>query len=167
MTTTYKTHTKIKKDWYLVDAKNVVLGRLATRVATILMGKHKPIYTPAYDTGDFVIVINSELVKLSGQKTSTKGYYRYSGYPGGYKEVRFTEMIKSRPDRVIREAVRKMLPKRAQGRHMLRKLKVYRGDKHPHQAQTPQKLDLNNFRKGRIWLTISGQQEDASQRAQG
>ncbi len=167
VTSTYLTEKKIPRKWFLIDAKGVILGRLATRVATLLMGKHKSIYTPFYDAGDFVIVINAEQVKLTGNKSKAKFYERYSGYPGGYKEAKHEEVSKTRPEDVIMKAVRSMLPKRALGRHMLKKLKVFKGDKHPHKAQNPQALDLNFVRKGRIWLTISGPQEGAKARQQG
>jgi large subunit ribosomal protein L13 len=163
VTSTYLTESKIPRKWFLVDAKGAALGRLATRVATILMGKHKPIYTPFYDAGDFVVVINASHVKLSGNKTKDKFYKSYSGYPGGYRETKYEDMLKTKPEEVIMRAVRHMLPKRALGRHMLKKLKVYRDDKHPHKAQKPEVLDPAFIRKGRVWLTISGQQEGVKQ----
>ncbi len=124
--------------WYLVDAADEILGRLATRIATVLMGKHKPAYTPNVDTGDFVIVINAEKVRLTGAKRTQKEYDRYSGYPGGRKVVPFEKMMALHPDRIVREAVRRMLPKSRLGRKMLSKLKVYAGADHPHQAQQPE-----------------------------
>ena len=123
--------------WYHVDASGQVLGRLATRIATVLMGKHEPRYTPFVDTGDFVVVTNAEKVRVTGSKATTMKYSRYSNYPGGYKEVPFVRMLDRHPDRILTEAVRRMLPKSNLGRKMLGKLKVYPGDMHPHQAQQP------------------------------
>jgi large subunit ribosomal protein L13 len=128
--------------WLVVDATNKVLGRLATRVAMILMGKHRPEYTPHVDTGDFVVVINAGKVKLTGRKIRQKAHQRYSKYPGGLKVLPFTERIQTNPDLIIREAVRRMLPKNKIGVHMLSKLKVYSGTDHPHQAQQPQALEI-------------------------
>ena len=167
MKSTYVGKADIKRKWFLVDAKGIILGRLATRVATILMGKHKPTFAPFYDMGDFVIVINAGQVSLSGEKASVKKYARYSGYPGGHKEIKYLDLLKKRPEDIIKNAVRSMLPKRALGRHMLKKLKVYGGDKHPHKAQNPQILDLQYIRSGRICLMRSGQQEDVKPQRQG
>jgi large subunit ribosomal protein L13 len=133
----------IVRSWYVIDAEDVVLGRLSTRVASVLRGKHKPIFTPHVDTGDFVIVINAEKVKLTGKKRETKTYYRHSGWPGGLKETTAAKVLDGPyADRVVETAVRGMLPKNSLGRQMLSKLKVYAGPKHPHQAQTPQELTL-------------------------
>jgi len=129
--------------WFVVDAEGQILGRLASRIAVILMGKHKPGYTPHVDTGDFVIVTNAEKVRLTGRKAETKQYDYYTYYMGGRKVVTFAEMMKRKPEKVIIEAVRRMLPKTKLGRHMLSKLKVYRGGGHPHAAQQPEVLELN------------------------
>jgi large subunit ribosomal protein L13 len=132
----------LERKWYVVDAQEIVLGRLSARIASILRGKHKPIYTPHTDTGDFVVVINAEKVKLTGNKLSDKIYVRYSGYPGGLKSVNARTMLAKKPEEVIRLSVRGMLPKNTLGRKMLKKLKVYSGNEHPHQAQQPQSMDL-------------------------
>jgi len=129
---------EITKQWYHVDAKDQTLGRLATRIARTLMGKNKPEYTPFLDLGDFVIVTNAELVRVTGAKMEQKIYFHYSGYPGGLKRTNLKTMVTRHPDRVIREAVRLMLPKTTLGRDMLKKLKVYAGAEHPHAAQMPQ-----------------------------
>jgi len=133
---------EITAKWYLVDAEGKVLGRLATKIATILMGKHRPEYTPHVDTGDFVIVVNAEKIHLTGKKWTNKQYDWYTGYPGGHKVISAERMRQKHPDKIIREAVRRMLPKNRLARHMLRKLKVYAGPDHPHQAQKPEKLEL-------------------------
>ncbi|MFQ5585339.1 MAG: 50S ribosomal protein L13 [Thermodesulfobacteriota bacterium] len=130
----------INKQWYLVDAKDEVLGRLATRIATVLRGKHKPTYTPFMDTGDFVVVVNAEKVKVTGKKLDDKTYYRHSQHPGGLKQIVLKDLLAKRPEDVIKKAVWGMLPKGVLGRKMFRKLKVYTGDAHPHQAQQPQPL---------------------------
>lgn len=132
---------EITKKWYLVDATDKILGRMATRVATILMGKHKPTYTPHIDTGDFVIITNASKIKLTGKKTSTKFYQRYSGY-GGRNVTPFEKMFAKHPDYVVREAVRKMLPKTKLGSHMIDKLKVYGDATHLHQSQKPEILNI-------------------------
>ncbi|MEI6308402.1 MAG: 50S ribosomal protein L13 [bacterium] len=129
---------EITKQWYHVDAKDQTLGRLATRIARTLMGKNKPEYTPFLDLGDFVIVTNAELIRVTGAKMEQKIYFHYSGYPGGLKRTTLKTMVARHPDRVIREAVRLMLPKTTLGRDMLKKLKVYAGAEHPHAAQMPQ-----------------------------
>jgi len=133
---------EVQRDWYVVDAAGKTLGRLAARIATILRGKHKVTFTPYMDVGDFVIVVNAGKVVLTGRKRQQKVYYRHSGYIGGLKEIPFERMIASHPERVIRLAVRGMLPHNRLGRAMLRKLKVYAGPEHPHQAQQPKPLDL-------------------------
>lgn len=133
---------EIAHKWHLVDMADQVLGRAATRIATILMGKHRPEYTPHVDTGDFVIVVNAEKVRVTGNKLADRTYQRYSHYPGGRKVIPMARMLEKHPDRVIREAVRRMLPRTKLGRTMLSKLKVYAGPEHPHQAQQPQKLEL-------------------------
>jgi len=132
----------IEKKWYLVDAEGKVLGRLASKIARILSGKNKPIYTPHLDVGDFVVVINAEKVRVTGGKEKKKIYYRHSGYPGGLKSWTYEELLKKDPSRIIRKAVQGMLPKNKLGRRMLKKLKVYPGPEHPHQAQKPQKIEL-------------------------
>jgi len=133
----------VKRDWYVVDAAGKVLGRLATEVARRLRGKHKPEYTPHVDTGDYVIVINAGKVQVTGQKGLAKKYYRYSGYQSGLKEINFNDLRKRKPERIIEEAVKGMLPKNPLGREMFRKLKVYAGAEHNHTAQSPKALDLN------------------------
>ncbi|PIJ60920.1 50S ribosomal protein L13 [Mesotoga sp. H07.pep.5.3] len=133
---------KIEKKWYVVDATDVPLGRLAGQIAMVLMGKNKPYYTPHLDTGDFVIVVNADKVKLTGKKLDKKKYYRYSGYPGGIKERTARQMMDKFPDRVVRLAVKRMLPKKALGEKMLKKLKVYAGPEHEHAAQKPELIEL-------------------------
>ena len=132
----------VEHKWHVMDADGLILGRLAAKIAPILMGKTKPTYTPHVDTGDFVIVVNAEKIRLSGDKAQTKEYQRYSGYPGGQKSVSFEEMLSRRPERVIELAVRRMLPKSKLGRQMLKKLKLFRGPEHDHGAQKPEKLEL-------------------------
>jgi len=131
---------EVDRRWYQVDATDQVLGRLAVRIATVLMGKHKPTYTPHVDTGDFVVVTNAHKIHLSGNKAATMVYPRYSYYPGGYKEVPYETEMEHHPERIVTEAVRRMLPKNALGHHMLKKLKVYATNDHPHQAQAPEAL---------------------------
>ena len=132
----------IKKQWYLVDAKDKVLGRLASRVAVILRGKHKAIFTPHLDTGDGVIVINAAKIRVTGRKLKQKVYQRYSGYPGGQKEVVLETMLARKPATVIRLAVQRMLPSGPLGRDLIKKLKIYADDKHAHQAQSPVVLEV-------------------------
>jgi len=132
----------ITREWYVVDAAGKTLGRLATRISQILKGKHKPIYTPSVDVGDFVIVVNADKVAVTGRKMDQKTYYRHTGYPGGIRETNLSEMIKRHPTFAITNAVKGMLPKNRLGRRMLRKLKVYAGPEHPHQAQQPDVLEL-------------------------
>ncbi|ADG87326.1 50S ribosomal protein L13 [Thermobispora bispora] len=127
----------VERRWWVIDATDVVLGRLASQVAILLRGKHKPIYAPHVDTGDFVIVVNADKVALTGNKLTQKRAYRHSGYPGGLRSVTYEELMKKRPDRVVEKAVRGMLPKNSLGRKMAKKLKVYAGPEHPHQAQKP------------------------------
>ena len=129
-----------QREWDVVDAQDYVLGRLASNIASILRGKNKPAFAPHQDLGDFVVVINAEKVKLTGRKAEQKTYFRHSGYPGGAKTVSFREMIEKHPERVIENAVRLMLPKNTLGRNMLKKLKVYAGENHPHQAQNPKSI---------------------------
>ncbi len=132
----------IDRKWVLVDADDKVLGRLAVAIARVLMGKHKPIYTPHIDCGDFVVVVNAEKIRLTGKKMETKEYQRYSGYPGGRHTTPIAKVLEKHPERVIREAVRRMLPKNKLGRQMFTKLKVYAGKEHPHEAQRPEPVEL-------------------------
>ncbi len=133
---------EIERHWWLVDAEGLRLGRLATQVARILRGKHKPIYTPHLDTGDHVVVINASKVALSGKKADQKTYFRHSGYMGNEKHIPFRRMLETHPERIIELAVKGMLPKNSLGRHMREKLKVYAGAEHPHQGQHPQPLEI-------------------------
>ncbi|MDX1777839.1 MAG: 50S ribosomal protein L13 [Thermodesulfobacteriota bacterium] len=133
---------EIERSWFLVDAENKVLGRLAAKVAAVLRGKHKPVFTPHVDTGDFVIVINADKIHLTGTKLDNKMYYRHSGYPGGIKGVSAGEMLEKKPEAIIQHAVKGMLPKNKLGRQQLKKLKVYAGTEHPHESQMPQELKL-------------------------
>ncbi len=132
----------VSRSWFLVDATDKVLGRLASQIAIRLRGKHKPIYTPHVDTGDYVVIVNAEKVLLTGNKERSKVYHRHSGRPGGLKTVKVAEMREQHPERIIENAVRGMMPKGPLGRSMMTKLKVYAGDKQPHQAQKLQKLDI-------------------------
>ncbi len=131
----------VKKTWYLVDAEGKVLGRLATNIAKILRGKHKPIFSPHVDTGDFVVVVNAEKIRLTGNKLKGKIYYRYSGYPGGLKAITAEKLLVRKPEELIRRAVKGMLPKNRLGRKIFKKLKVYAGPDHPHEAQQPERLE--------------------------
>ena len=131
---------EIQRKWYLIDLKDRPLGRVATQVADILRGKNKPQYTPHVDTGDFVVAINAEQVKLTGNKLDQKVYYRHSGYPGGLKETVARKMLETKPEEILKAAVKGMLPKSILGRTLLKKLKVYRGAEHPHAAQQPASL---------------------------
>ncbi len=133
---------QVVHDWLLVDAEDAILGRMAAKIAPILMGKTKPIYTPHVDTGDYVVVINAEKVKVTGKKAEFKEYDYYTHFPGGHKFVSFADMMDKRPERVIELAVKRMLPKNKLGTAMLKKLKVYRGPEHEHQAQKPEKIEL-------------------------
>ena len=132
----------IKRDWYLVDADHKILGRLASEVARRLRGKHKAIYTPHTDTGDFVIIVNAEKISLTGKKLMDKVYYHHSGYPGGIKAITAGKLLQEKPEEVLRIAVKGMLPKNTLGRAMLKKLKIYAGGDHPHEAQCPRVLNL-------------------------
>jgi len=138
MSTEFPSKLGIKREWHLLDADNVVLGKLASQAAMLLMGKHKPTYTPFLDTGDHVIVVNAAKVKLTGKKDDQKVYRRFTGYPGGLVEVGARKMRATRPTRMLEDAIFGMLPKTKMGKQMYRKLKVYAGDKHPHSAQKPQ-----------------------------
>ncbi len=130
------------RKWFVVDASDIVLGRLSTTVARVLQGKHKPDYAPHQDVGDFVVVINADKIRVTGKKAEQISYFSHSGYPGGGKHVPFRRMLDRRPEYIIEHAVRLMLPKNALGRKMFKKLKVYAGEKHPHEAQQPQALSL-------------------------
>ena len=132
----------VERDWYIVDAENKTLGRIATEIASRLRGKHKPEYTPHVDTGDYIVVINAEKVKVTGAKTTDKMYYRHSGYMGGIKSISFDKLIAKKPEMIIELAVKGMLPRGPLGRAMFRKLKVYAGTAHKHAAQQPQVLDI-------------------------
>jgi len=132
----------VQRSWFLVDAEGKILGRLACEVARRLRGKHKAIYTPHVDTGDFIVVVNADKIVLTGKKTTDKIYYHHSGYPGGIKSKTAGKMRQDKPERLIHLAVKGMLPKNSLGRKMLRKLKIYTGNDHPHEAQRPDKLEL-------------------------
>ena len=132
----------LDKGWLLVDASDKTLGRLSTNIAKILMGKNKPEYTPHNDVGDYVVVINAEKIKVTGNKNEQKMYYRHSGYPGGIKSQNFNDLIASYPDRIITSAVKGMLPKNNLSNSVIKKLKVYKGESHPHSAQNPVKLEI-------------------------
>ncbi len=132
----------VERAWYVVDAEGQTLGRLASSVASILKGKHKPIYSPAVDCGDFVVVVNADKIAVTGRRLEQKKYYRHSLYIGGLKEITLRDQLQQHPERVVESAVRGMLPKNTLGRKMFKKLKVYAGTEHPHQAQQPQPLEL-------------------------
>jgi len=134
--------SEVERRWFVVDATDQPLGRLATRIATILRGKHRPIFTPHVDTGDFVVVVNASKVRLTGNKLDQKFWHRHTGHPGGLKSTPYRVLLQRRPEFAIEKAVRGMLPKNALGRKMLKKLKVYAGETHPHAAQKPQPLSL-------------------------
>lgn len=132
----------VTRDWYVVDAADKTLGRLSTEIARRLRGKHKPEYTPHVDTGDYIVVVNADKVRVTGRKSTDKQYYRHTGYPGGIRSMNFEEMIERHPERVIEYSVKGMLPRGPLGRAMFKKLKVYAGDEHPHTAQQPQQLEI-------------------------
>ncbi len=133
---------QVARDWYLVNAEDKVLGRVATQIANVLRGKNKPVYTPSVDTGDFVIVVNAEKIALTGNKMADKVYYSHSGFPGGIKSITAGKLIDKKPEELIRKAVKGMLPKNKLARHMLSKLKIYSGSEHPHKAQQPKVLSI-------------------------
>lgn len=133
---------EVTRDWFLVDADNKVLGRIASEIAKVLRGKNKPVFTPSVDTGDFVIVLNAEKIALTGKKLSDKVYYSHSGYVGGIKSITAGKLLEKKPEDLLRIAVRGMLPKNKLGRHMLKKLKVYTGGEHPHKAQQPKVMEI-------------------------
>ncbi len=145
-TLSYKTKSakkeEVQRKWLIIDAENVVVGRLATRVATILRGKHKASYTPHVDTGDFIIIVNAEKIRFTGNKMQKKEYSRYSGYPGGQKVATPADLLTRKPEAVIENAVRGMLPKNKLGRQMFKKMFVYAGAEHPHSAQKPEKFEI-------------------------
>lgn len=142
MKTYTATPSTIKRDWFVIDANDKVLGRLATAVADRLRGKHKPEYTPTIDTGDYIVIVNAEKVRVTGRKFTDKKYYRHSGYPGGLKETTFDKLQEKAPEEIIKKAVKGMLPKGPLGREMFRKLKIYAGPEHQHSAQQPSVLEL-------------------------
>jgi large subunit ribosomal protein L13 len=142
MSTQVAKQPDIQRKWFIIDLDGKVLGRAAAEVARILRGKHKPIYTPSVDTGDFVIVVNAGKVKLTGNKLADKMYYRHTGYPGGLRSTNAEKLLSTKPEELIRKAVKGMLPKNKLGRQMYRKLKVYAGGEHPHAAQQPKPLAL-------------------------
>ncbi|MDQ3966482.1 MAG: 50S ribosomal protein L13 [Actinomycetota bacterium] len=133
---------EVERKWHLIDAEGQTLGRLATEIARLLRGKNKPQYTPHIDTGDFVVVVNAEKVVVTGNKAEQKVYYRHTGYPGGLRETSFEAMLERKPTEILRRAVRGMMPKTRLGRQQLRKLKIYAGPKHPHEAQNPQLYEV-------------------------
>ncbi|UCG26440.1 MAG: 50S ribosomal protein L13 [Chloroflexota bacterium] len=146
MTMQYRTYVtkpaEVERRWYVVDAEGQTLGRLATKIASVLRGKHKPTYSPSVDSGDFVIVVNAEKIHVTGRRKDQKKYYHHSGYTGGLTEITLRQQLERNPDRVITSAVRGMLPKNKLGRKMFRRLKVYAGPNHPHQAQQPEQMVL-------------------------
>ncbi len=137
MKTYHQKPSEVQRDWYVIDASGKVLGRLATQISTLLRGKHKPTFTPSVDGGDFVIVVNAEKIVLTGRKPDQKIYYRHTGYPGGLKATPYKVMLAKHPDRILRLAVKRMLPKNRMGRRLLSKLRIYAGPNHPHAAQQP------------------------------
>lgn len=143
MKTLFAKNTDVVKKWHVVDADGMVVGRLASRIASVLRGKNKPIFTPHADTGDYVIVVNADKIRFTGNKLEKKTYYRHSGYPGGLKQETARNMMHDSPEEIIMLAVRGMLPKNKLGRQQLKKLKVYKGSEHPHTAQNPETLNLN------------------------
>lgn len=142
MKTYFPSDNDIKKDWYVINADGIVLGRLAAQVAAVLRGKTKPIYTPHADTGDFIIIVNAEKIKLTGNKLIQKEYRHHSNYPGGLRVTNAKTMLEKKPEEVILTAVKGMLPKNSLGRQMIKKLKVYKGNEHPHKAQMPKEMTL-------------------------
>ena len=144
MKTYYAKPNEVAREWLLIDAQDQVLGRVASKAAPILRGKHKPTYTPHVDTGDFVVIINADKIRVTGKKLTDKEYYRHSGYPGGLKCETFEEAMEKHPERVIEHAVKGMLPKNTLGRAMAKKLKVYAGAEHPHMAQQPREIKMED-----------------------
>lgn len=148
MSTFFAKNESVEKDWFLVDAENLILGRLASEIAKILRGKNKPIFTPNVDTGDFVIVVNAEKIAVTGNKMSDKIYYHHTGYPGGIKSISLEKLLSKRPEEVIKKAVWGMLPKNSLGRKLITKLKIYKGAEHPHEAQKPELLKFEGLSNG-------------------
>lgn len=144
MKTLFAKKTDVSQKWLIIDADGMVVGRMASQVAKILRGKNKPIFTPHADTGDFVIIVNADKVRFTGNKLDNKTYYRHTGYPGGIRETKAKDVMKNNPERIILSAVRGMLPKTILGRQQITKLKVYSGPDHPHKAQNPEAVNLNN-----------------------
>ena len=144
MKTYYAKPGEVERAWVLIDAEDQVLGRIATKAATILKGKHKPQYTPHVDTGDFVVIINADKIRLTGAKATSKSYFRHSGFPGGLHEESFAEAMEKHPERVVERAIKGMLPKNTLGRAMGKKLKVYAGPEHPHMAQKPVQIEVED-----------------------
>jgi large subunit ribosomal protein L13 len=142
MKTLIVNEAELDKKWYLVDAEKKVLGRLASEIASRLRGKHRPVFTPHADTGDYIVVINAEKVSITGSKATDKVYYRHTGHVGGLKEITAAKLLAKKPEEVLRLAVKGMLPKNSLGRRQLRKLKIYAGTEHPHQAQKPERLEI-------------------------
>ncbi len=142
MSTQVAKQSEVKRSWFVVDMNDQVLGRAATEIARILRGKHKPIYSPSVDTGDFVVVVNAEKLKLTGNKMADKKYYHHTGFPGGIRSITAEKLIEKKPEELIMKAVKGMLPKNKLGRQMFKKLKVYSGGEHPHSAQQPKTLSL-------------------------
>jgi large subunit ribosomal protein L13 len=142
MSTQVAKQSEVNRSWFVVDMNDQVLGRAATEIARILRGKHKPIYSPSVDTGDFVIVVNAEKLKLTGNKLTDKKYYHHTGFPGGIRSITAEKLIEKKPEELIKKAVKGMLPKNKLGRQMIKKLKVYSGGEHPHSAQQPKALSL-------------------------
>lgn len=142
MSTFLAKHNEVERKWYVVDATDKVLGDVASKVASILRGKHKPIYTPSVDTGDYVIIVNADKIRVTGNKANYKIYKRYSGYAGGLKEIPYKEVLKKHPERILEHAIKGMLPKNSLGRQMFRKLKVYAGPEHKHAGQNPEPLEF-------------------------
>ena len=142
MSTFFAKKELLEENWFVVDAENLVLGRLASEIAKILRGKNKPIFTPHVDTGDFVIVVNAEKVAVTGNKMTDKMYHHHTGYPGGIKSISLGKLLTKKPEDVIKKAVWGMLPKNSLGRKMINKLKIYKGAEHPHEAQKPERLTL-------------------------
>ncbi len=140
MSTQVAKEQDIQREWFVVDLEDVVLGRASTEIARVLRGKHKAIYTPSVDTGDFVVVVNADKIKLTGNKLADKKYYRHSGYPGGIREISAEKLLATKPEMLVQAAVKGMLPKNKLGRKMFKKLKVYAGGEHPHAAQQPKEL---------------------------
>ena len=148
MSTVIAKEQDINRDWYVVDLEDVVLGRAATEIARILRGKHKPIYSPSVDTGDFIIVLNADKIKLTGNKLADKKYYRHTGYPGGIREISAEKLLAKKPEMLVQAAVKGMLPKNRLGRKMFTKMKVYAGSDHPHMAQQPKELKITSRENG-------------------